>query len=63
MAQHARVVWMTTDNPWDVEDELIAGLNLPLNLQGNAHNSFYPTLTAARATARQRALALPPLTP
>jgi hypothetical protein len=30
MVQHARVVWMPCDQPWKVEDELVAALNLPL---------------------------------
>ncbi|MCA1708688.1 MAG: hypothetical protein LC808_37565 [Actinobacteria bacterium] len=53
MAEHARVVWMTTDNPWDVEDELIETLDLPLNLKGNAHNDFYPKLRSARMLATE----------
>lgn len=61
MADHARVVWMPCDDPWRVEDELLARLDLPLNLRGNARNGFHPTLTAARAACREAAASCRPL--
>jgi hypothetical protein len=61
MAKHARVVWVTCDEPWTVEDELIERLDLPLNLKDNVRHPFYPALTVARAAAKQGALGLPPI--
>jgi len=55
MAEHARVCWLTDATPWVVEDDLIAGLDLPLNLRGNEQHPFYDTLSAARASARRAA--------
>jgi hypothetical protein len=40
-------------------DELIATLDLPLNLQANSHNQFHPVLTAARARCVAQVKALP----
>ena len=59
MADNAFVCWLEDDEPWDVEDELIARYDLPLNLDKNKHNLFHPELTAARATAKARAAELP----
>jgi hypothetical protein len=50
--------WLEDDEPWDVEDELIARYDLPLNLDKNKHNLFHPELTAARAAAKARATEL-----
>jgi len=61
MSQNARVVWAPCDEPWRLEDQLIDRLNPPLNLRGNAHNNFYPTLRATRAACKQTAASLPPL--
>ena len=48
-AENARVAWMVTERPWELEEQLIASLTLPLNLDQNA------TLTALRRPARIRA--------
>lgn len=48
MADHARVVWMTSLEPWIVEERLIQGVSLPLNLKGNDTHPFYPRLAAMR---------------
>jgi len=58
MAQNARVVWVTTDSPWEIEKVLLASLSLPLNLQGNKH-PFVPVLKQLRKAARDRAKMLP----
>jgi hypothetical protein len=55
MREHARVAFMTCDEPWKVEEELIQDLDLPLNLKGNERNPFHPTLKAIRSEARARA--------
>jgi hypothetical protein len=59
MAENAYVSWVVRDEPWVLEEELIATLDVPLNLQGNAHNDFYPTLKQFRAEAELSARTLP----
>jgi hypothetical protein len=59
MAENAYVSWVVRDRPWELEDELIVALDLPLNLQGNSHNRFHSVLTAARARCVRQARALP----
>ncbi|WP_232110864.1 GIY-YIG nuclease family protein [Nocardia wallacei] len=61
MHENALVSWITDPTPWELEDELIATLDLPLNLKGNARNGFHTVLTAARSAARIRAAGLPVL--
>lgn len=52
MAKHALVTWYSTAEPWLVENELIASLDLPLNLANNQDNPFYARLSAIRKAAR-----------
>lgn len=59
MAEHARVCWVEHPEPWNPEAELIARLDLPLNLDQNRGNGFHARLTELRAEARRRARALP----
>ncbi|MGB3770487.1 MAG: hypothetical protein WBA00_05045 [Rhodococcus sp. (in: high G+C Gram-positive bacteria)] len=61
MAANAYVSWIGHESPWEVEDQLIEQLNVPLNLDGNKHNSFYLTLKAVRAAAVANANSLPVL--
>jgi GIY-YIG catalytic domain len=61
MAQNAYVSWVVRGRPWELEDELIAALDLPLNLQGNSHNRFHSILTGARAKCVAQAKAMPVL--
>lgn len=61
MAAHARVSWLVVSTPWIVEEELIAHLDLPLNLDQNANHAFYATLRQQRADAARAAEALPVL--
>ena len=58
---HARVAWVEHPEPWDVEDELLRSVNLPLNLHGNEDHPFAPALRQARADCRERASAPPAL--
>ena len=51
--------WVMHDEPWVLEEALIASLDVPLNLQGNADNGFYPRLKQLRAEAEQVARSLP----
>ena len=59
MSANARVAWIVRPEPWELEDDLIRRIDLPLNLHGNSRNRFHPQLTAARAAAVARARALP----
>jgi hypothetical protein len=55
MAANARVCWVEHEVPTALESALIAQLDLPLNLVGNARHPFYSRLKGIRAAARQRA--------
>jgi hypothetical protein len=59
MSDHAFAGLLPNEQPWDMEDELIRRLDLPLNLEGNGHNAFHPELTRVRALAVAEANALP----
>jgi hypothetical protein len=59
MTENAYVSWAVRERPWELEDELIATLDLPLNLQGNPHNQFHSVLTGVRARCVAQAKALP----
>jgi hypothetical protein len=59
MSENALVSWIVDDEPWVLEGNLIATLDVPLNLQGNSHNHFYPTLKMLRAEAEAVARNLP----
>jgi hypothetical protein len=55
MDEHARVCWLPIPQPWLIEAEAIAQLDLPLNLDQNRHNPFHEHLSRLRAEARNRA--------
>ncbi|MEV5739910.1 GIY-YIG nuclease family protein [Microbispora rosea] len=59
MALHARVVWTAVDSPWELEEELIRSLALPLNLDQNRHSPFHQKLSALRAGQKALARSLP----
>lgn len=61
MAENAYVSWVVRERPWELENELLAALDLPLNIKGNRSNQFYPVLRKVRATCLERARALPVL--
>lgn len=61
MAENACVSWLVRDRPWELEDSLIAALDLPLNLKGNKRNPFHRVLTEARARCVAQARELPVL--
>ena len=50
MSDHALVTFVPHERPWEV-NELIKKLDVPLNLEGNAHNAFHPELTRTRKLA------------
>jgi hypothetical protein len=59
MAANAYVTWVETEGPWLAEQQLIASVNLPLNLDQNRHHAFHQQLTKVRADARMTARMLP----
>jgi hypothetical protein len=61
MGENALVSWIVSDRPWELEDELLVSLDLPLNLEGNRRNRFHQTLTGVRARCVAQARALPAL--
>ena len=57
---NARVAWHVCDEePWQLEEELISKLNLPLNLDMNRANPFHSILSEVRRAAKARARAMP----
>lgn len=61
MSNHAFVSFVRHERPWELEAQLIEQLDLPFNLEGNAHNAFHPELTRVRRLAVAAANALPVL--
>ena len=59
MAENAFVNRVLHDQPWELERELIASLDVLLNLAGNTRHIFQATPTRIRADAVARARALP----
>jgi hypothetical protein len=59
MADNAYVTWVETDHPWLAEQQFIASVNLPLNLDQNRHHAFHQQLTQVRVDARMTARTLP----
>lgn len=55
MAEHALVSWSIRPEPWRFEDDLLAKLDVPLNLPGNKRNPFSPELQKLRSGAEQKA--------
>src|SRR4051794_1794674 len=59
MSEHAYVSFLPHERPWELEDQLIELLDLPLNLDGNTHNAFHADLTEVRRLAVTAANLLP----
>ena len=55
MERNALVVWVPTEAPWDLEEELITSVPLPLNLDQNRGHPFHSTLSELRRAARREA--------
>ncbi|NCA72222.1 MAG: hypothetical protein EOM91_19540 [Sphingobacteriia bacterium] len=55
MAKNAFVTWVADPAPWVLEEQLIAGLSLPLNLDMNRGHPFGAALREARRRAKGRA--------
>jgi hypothetical protein len=61
MAENTRVVWHVCEEPWNVEEELISTLDLPLNLDQNRRHGFHPVLSQIRQEAKAKARVFPVL--
>jgi hypothetical protein len=59
LSKNAFVAWQQADDPWYLEEQILAEISLPLNLRGNESHPFYPTLRELRQQAKQRAQGLP----
>jgi hypothetical protein len=59
MADNAYVTWVETDHPWLAEQQFIASVDLPLNLDQNRQHVFHQQLSQVRADARRTARTLP----
>jgi hypothetical protein len=57
--ENAYVTWATHPQPWLVEIEAISRLYLPLNLDQNSSHPFHSQLSAARKSAKVKAMKLP----
>ncbi|MFE1664090.1 GIY-YIG nuclease family protein [Microbacterium sp. P02] len=63
MARHARVAFLEHAAPWEVEPELIAAVNVPLNIDHNSSKPYYRTNRALRARYKADARSRPVWTP
>ncbi|WP_199306928.1 GIY-YIG nuclease family protein [Pseudanabaena sp. FACHB-2040] len=59
METNAFITWFTVQEPWLLEQRLIAEVSLPLNLEHNQHHPFHSELSALRRHCRERADQLP----
>lgn len=54
--ENAHVTWVTHRQPWLIEREAISRLYLPLNLEQNSRHPFHSQLSAARKSAKVKAM-------
>src|SRR5262249_41574394 len=59
MTDNAYVSWVVRDGPWELEDEHIVALDLPLNRHGNKRNQRHAMVSEVRARCVAQARALP----
>jgi hypothetical protein len=59
MHQNARLAWHVCEQPWKLEEQLIATVDLPLNLDQNRRHGFHPELSRIRRDAKAKARELP----
>ena len=55
LEQNAAVCWVEHPQPWELEEQLLRTLSLPLNIDGNDLHPFIATLRAFRRAARAAA--------
>jgi hypothetical protein len=63
MGDHARVSWVRDLLPWETERELLAGTNIPLNIDQHLYDSFSDELHQRRRAAKEAARLLKPHRP
>lgn len=49
---HLLLTWCERERPWEVEDDVIALMQPPLNCAANETHPFYPLVSSARAAFR-----------
>jgi hypothetical protein len=59
MEANAFVCWVQHSAPWELEDELMSGLSLPLNIKGNGGHLFASKLSQLRKEAIRQAKEFP----
>jgi hypothetical protein len=59
MEKYAYVFWVEHENPWELEEDLLSTLSLPLNIQGNRSHPFAKELNRLRKEAIHNARELP----
>jgi hypothetical protein len=59
MGENARVAWHMCEEPSKVEEELIATVDLPLNLDQNRRHGFHAVLCNIGREAKAKARELP----
>src|SRR5262249_9665655 len=58
MHANALVTWLEHPAPWEIEPDLIARFQPPLNLQGNRQHAFHARLSELRSAAKRLARSL-----
>lgn len=58
MERNAYVCWVKHVSPWELEDELIATLSLPLNIKGNKDHEFADSLSQTQSNRLRKCLLL-----
>ena len=61
MAANLAFVWSEHEEPWSVEQTLLAQITFPLNIQHNRHQPFAVVLSRLRSAAKAAAESLPPM--
>ena len=59
MEKNAYVFWVEHETPWELEEDLLSALSLPLNIQGNRSHPFAIELNRLRKEAIHNARELP----
>jgi hypothetical protein len=59
LERNALICWRAHDKPWELEEEVIKTVSCPLNIRGNEHHAFCPTLRKIRADAISNARLMP----
>ena len=59
MEKNAYVFWVEHETPWELEEDLLSALSLPLNIKGNRSHPFAIELNRLRKEAIHNARELP----